>query len=438
MAPRGCWLFPLCLQGGHLCVQPVPCTCPWCRGDARDPDSDSRGVWRSLAGTRACSPSRAARVLLCTPHQFCWGLEIPKLVPAPSPLGFVWVSVCVYFTVPFPPFHFALVSFLPAYPPYSFVFSVLLVSTLQPSICSPPSHPQSPPPASSNCNAPAPGVVLPPLAQASTVSSAPAVPEPAAAQSPFLAQCRAREPTQFLHRHSASDLPAAPGSSPPPCPNGRTVMPGIRRTSLSPPPPHPPPFPSHQLLRGSSLSCSPQSPSPSVTNAPSLPRGDVLQPRGPTMLPVIPVPPDRVKAPTDKAGWETSANAPLNGHPEEQIALGPPGAQVKSVDGSFFPHLGSVPCSPLPTIASPPSSSGQAPSPSSHLPSCPAQQWCQPMSHCLPLPPPHAAVSEVALPRRTPPYMTSSAIAHLSKYWFWMSCDLCKASAVTCSKSPDQ
>ncbi|RLW10529.1 hypothetical protein DV515_00001969, partial [Chloebia gouldiae] len=148
--------------------------------------------------------------------------------------------------------------------------------------------------------------------------------------------------------------------------------------------------------------------------APSLQRADILQPRGPTILPMIPVPPERVKAPADKAGWETSANVPLNGHPEEQIALGPPGTQVKSVDGSFFPHLGAAPCSPLPTIASPPSSSGQAPSPSSHLSSCPAQQWCQPMSQCLPLPPPHAAVSEVAMPRRSPPYMTSSAIAHLS------------------------
>lgn len=302
---------------------------------------------------------------------------------------------------------------------FSFVFSVLLVSTLQPSMCCPPSHPQSPPPASSNCGAPASGVVLPPLPQASAVSSAPVVPEPSS-PSPFLSQRRAREARevpQFPHRHSASELPTAPGSSPPPCPNGRTVMPGIRRTSLSPPPLHPShlPFPSHQPLRGSSLPCSPQS-SPSAPNAPSLQRGDTLQPRGPTILPVIPVLPERVRAPTDKAGWETSANVPLNSHPEEQIALGPPGTQVKSVDGSFFPHLGAAPCSPLPTIASTPSSSGQAPSPPSHVSSCPAQQWCQPMSHCLPLPPPHAAVSEVAMPRRTPPYMTSSAIAHLSKY----------------------
>lgn len=300
---------------------------------------------------------------------------------------------------------------------FSFVFSVLLVSTLQPSTCSPPSQPQSPPPASSNCSVPVSGVVLPPLPPASAVSSAPVVPEPVS-QSPFLSQQRAREPSQFLHRHSASELPTAPGSSPPACTNGRTVMPGMRRTSLSPPPLHPShaPFPSHHPLRGSSPSCCPQSSSPSATNAPSLQRGDVLQPRGPTILPVIPVPPDRVKAPTDKAGWETSASVPLNGHPEEQIALGPPGTQVKSVDGSFFPHLGAAPCSLLPTIASPPSSSGQAPSPSSHLSPCPAQQWCQPMSHYLPLPPPHAAVSEVAMPRRTPPYITSSAIAHLSKY----------------------
>lgn len=71
MAPRGCWLFPLCLQGGHLCVQHVTCTHSWCKGDARAPDSDSRGAWRSFTGTRACSPSRAARVLLYTPLWIC-------------------------------------------------------------------------------------------------------------------------------------------------------------------------------------------------------------------------------------------------------------------------------------------------------------------------------------------------------------------------------
>lgn len=296
----------------------------------------------------------------------------------------------------------------------SFVFSVLVVSTLQISVCSPLSQPQSPPPACSNCAAPAAGAVPPPPPHASAVSSAPAVPEPAG-QSSFRSPRRAREPPQLLHRHSASELPTAPGSSPPAYPNCRTVTPGIRRTSLSPPPLHPSHFPvaSRQPLRRSSLSCFPRSSASPITNAPPLQRGDVLQPPGPTILPMIPVPPGGV---TDKAGQETSANVPLNGHPEEQIALGPSGIQAKSVDGSFFPHLGAAPSSPLPTIASPPGSFGQAPSPSSHPSSRPPQQWYQPMSHCLPLPPPYAALSEVTMPRRTPPYMTSSAIAHLSKY----------------------
>lgn len=366
-------------------MQPIPC----CQGSALHSPPVLLRAGNPQAD--ACTISS----LLCL--SFCLRLLHGSFSSVPPGLGFI--PSCVSTLL------------------FSFVFSVLLVSTLQSSMCSPPSQPQSPPPASSNSGAPASGVVLPPLPPASAVSSAPVVPEPTS-QSPFLSQRRAREPSQFLHRHSASELPTAPGSSPPACPNGRTVMPGIRRTSLSPPPLHPShaPFPSHQPLRGSSLPCSPQSLSPSATNAPSLQRGDVLQPRGPTILPVIPVPPDRVKAPTDKAGWETSANVPLNGHSEEQIALGPPGTQVKSVDGSFFPHLGAAPCSLLPTITSPPSSSDQAPSPSSHLSPSPAQQWCQPMSHYLPLPPPHAAVSEVAMPRRTPPHITSSAIAHLSKY----------------------
>lgn len=284
-------------------------------------------------------------------------------------------------------------------------------------MCSPLPQPQPPPAACSSWGAPAPAAVSPPPPHARAGSSSPAVPEPASQPSPRSPQ-RAREPPQLLHRHSASELPMAPRSSSPACPNRRTITPGIRRTSLSPPPPHPShlPFASRQPLRRSSLSCSPRSSASPATNAPPLQRGDVLQPRGPTILPVIPVPPGRVKGPTDKAGQETSADVPLNGHPEELIALGPSGTQVKSVDGTFFPHLGAAPSSPLPTIASPPGSFGQAPSPSSHPSSRPPQQWYQPMSHCLPLPPPYAAVSEVTMPRRNPPYMTSPAIAHLSKY----------------------
>ncbi|XP_028943074.1 ena/VASP-like protein, partial [Antrostomus carolinensis] len=287
------------------------------------------------------------------------------------------------------------------------------VSTLQISMCSPPSQLQSPPPTCSNCGPPASGAVPPPPPHASTMFLAPAVPKPAS-QSSFRSPWRPRKPPQLLHRHSASELPTAPASSPAACPNGRAVMPGTRRTSLSPPPPHPShlPFTSRQPLRRSSLSCSPRSSASSATR--TLQRADVLRPRGHTILPVIPVPPDKVRGPTDKAGQETSANVPLNGHPEEKIALGPSGTQVKSMDGSFFPHLGAAPPSPLPTVASPTGSCGQAPSPSSHPSSHPPQQGYQPMSHCLPLPSPYAAVSEVTMPRRTPPSMTSSAIAHLS------------------------
>ncbi|XP_010119549.1 PREDICTED: ena/VASP-like protein, partial [Chlamydotis macqueenii] len=288
------------------------------------------------------------------------------------------------------------------------------VSTLQISECSPTSQPQSPHPTCSNCSAPAAGAVPSPPPHANAVSLAPAVPEPAS-QSSFQSPWKARELPQLLHRHSASELPMTPGSSPPVCPKHRTVTPGIRRTSLSPPPPHPSHFlfASRQPLRRSSLSCSPWSSASPTTNTPPLQSVDVLQPRGPTILPMIPVPPDRVKGPTDKTGQETLANVPLNGHPEEQIALGLSGTQLKSVDGSFFPHLGAAPSSPLPTITSPPGSFGQAPSPSSHPSSRPPQQRYQPMSHCLPLPSPYAAVSEVTMPRRTPPYMTSSTIAHL-------------------------
>ncbi|KAM6274224.1 ena/VASP-like protein [Porphyrio hochstetteri] len=283
------------------------------------------------------------------------------------------------------------------------------VSTLQISMCS---QPQSPAPAHSSCSAASPGAVPPPMPHASAVSLAPA------RQSSFRSPRRAREPPQLLHRHSASELPTAPGSSLPAWPNCRAVMPGIRRTSLSPPPPHPSnfPFASCQPLRRSSLCCSPLSSACPTTNAPHLQRGDILQPCGPIILPLIPVPPDKVKGPTDKAGQETTANVPLNGHPEEQIALGSSWTQVKNMDRSFFPHIGAAPSSPLPTIASPPSSFGQAPSPSSHPSPHPAQQWYPPMSRCLPLPPPpYAAVSEVTMPRRSPPYMTSSAIAHLSQ-----------------------
>ncbi|XP_037249956.1 ena/VASP-like protein isoform X2 [Falco rusticolus] len=425
-------------MGWPLLCSACPLQLPWCKGDAHDgvkgllmiltqiyikfggaslaPEHTALPVLQVLlpmAMGGACSPSPAARILLCTALWFLLRVGNPQ-ASACTISSLLCLSFCLHLlhssfrSVPL------CLGFVPCHIPilfFSFVFSVLLVSTPQISMCSPPSQPQSPPPTCSNW-----GAVSPPPPHASAVSSAPAVLEPAS-QSSFRSLQRVRDTPQLLHRHSASELPMARGSSPPACPNRRTIITsGIRRTSLSPPPPHPShfPFTFRQPLRRSSLSCSPRSSASSATNAPPLQRGDVLQPRGPTILPVIPVPPDRGKGPTDKASQETLANIPLNGYPEEQIALGPSGTQVKSVDRCFFPHLGAAPSSPLPTIASPSSSFGQAPSPSSHPSSRPPQQWYQSMSHCLPLPPPSAAVSEVTMPRRTPLYMTSSAIAHLS------------------------
>ncbi|XP_074442965.1 ena/VASP-like protein [Larus michahellis] len=374
------------LEEPHCHQNPQPCQCH--QGPAPHGPPVLLRVGSPQAS--ACTISSSLRL------SFCLRSLCGSFFSVPLCLGFVPCRVPVLF--------------------FSFVFSVLLVSTLQISVCSPPSQPPPPPPCS-NWAAPASAAVPSPRPHASAGSSSPAVPEPTIQSSPRSLR-RAKEPPQLLHRHSASELPTAPGSSPPACPNSRTVTPGIRRTSLSPPSPHPShlPFASRQPLRRTSLSCSPRFSASPATSTPPLQRGEVLQPRGPTILPVVPVPPDRVKGPADKAGQETSADIAPNGPPEELIALGPSGTQVKSVDGSFFPHLGAAPSSPLPTIASPTGSFGQAPSPFSHPSSRPPQQWYQPMSYCLPLPPPHAAVSEVTMPRRNPPYMTSSAIAHLSKY----------------------
>uniref|UniRef100_A0A7M4ETS5 Ena/VASP-like protein n=1 Tax=Crocodylus porosus TaxID=8502 RepID=A0A7M4ETS5_CROPO len=65
-----------------------------------------------------------------------------------------------------------------------------------------------------------------------------------------------------------------------------------------------------------------------------------------------------------------------------------------------------VPISQLPVI--------QAPSQSSQTSPHPPQQLYQSMSHFVSLPPTYAAVSEVNMSKRTPPYMSSSTISHLS------------------------
>ncbi|XP_065606476.1 ena/VASP-like protein [Cyrtonyx montezumae] len=270
-------------------------------------------------------------------------------------------------------------------------------------MCSPPSQRQPPSPAS--------GASPLPLPHANDLPALPAAPE-LPGKSSLRCPWRAREPLQLLHRHSACELLTVPGSSPPSCPAHRTVPPRVRRASLSPPPSRPSShflFASYQPFMRSSLCASQPS---AATNTSLGQRANVLQTRGPTLLPVIAAPCDRVSRPTDKAGQETLPNVPLNGHPE---AVGSVRSQGRSVVRAFLLRLGAAPTSQLPAIARPPGSWGQAPSLSS-LPPRPPQHCYQPVSHYLPLPPPYAAGPEVTMPRRTLPYMTSSAISHLRKY----------------------
>ncbi|XP_068803125.1 ena/VASP-like protein isoform X11 [Struthio camelus] len=294
------------------------------------------------------------------------------------------------------------------------------VSTLQISVCSPPSHRQSPHPDYSNCSAPtSAGAAPPPPPYAKVVSLASAAPQPTSKAS-FRSSRRAKEPPQLFHRHSASELSPSPGSSPPAWLNHGTVTRNIKQISLSPPPPPPShfPFTSHQPLRRSSLPYSPQSSASPLPHAPPAQKAFVLQPHIPVVLPVIPVAHDSLRGSTGKTGQETSANVPLNGRPEAaltgQIPLGSCRTQVQSMDGSFFSHPEAVPTSQLPLTASPPGCFSQASSQCSHPPSPPPQQLHQPMSPSLPLPPSYAALSEVPVSKRTPPYMTSSTISHLS------------------------
>ncbi|XP_010211274.1 PREDICTED: ena/VASP-like protein [Tinamus guttatus] len=296
------------------------------------------------------------------------------------------------------------------------------VSTLQLSECSPPSHHQSPPPGYSNCSAPASASAAPsPPPYAKVVSSASAAPT---SKTSFRCPRVAKEPPQLLHRHSASELTPSPSSSSPAWPNHRTVTQNIKQISLSPPPPPPSHFPfiSRQPLRRSSLPYPPQSSASPIPNAPSAQKGFVLQPHIPVILPVIPVLSDRLRGSTGKTSQEASANLPVNGYPEAalpgQIPLGSSRTQVQSVDGSFLWHPEALPRS---LVASPPGCFSQASSQPSHPPCHSPQPVSQPMSHSLPLPPPYAAVSEVTMSKRTPPYMTSSAISHLSKYFLFMT-----------------
>ncbi|XP_039392813.1 ena/VASP-like protein isoform X5 [Mauremys reevesii] len=266
------------------------------------------------------------------------------------------------------------------------------VSTLQIKVSSSPSHCQSPPPDYSNYSAStSAGAAPPPPSYANVISSASTIPE-SSSKSSFKSSNRARGFPQLRHRHSASELSPSLGSfSSPVWPNHRTVTQSIKQISLSPPPEPPShfPFAPHQPVRRSSLSHSPQSSSSPVTTTSPVQKGFVLPPHIPEVLPVIPVQNGRIRGSTDITVQEASANVPqigLNGQPEEPLAT------------------------QIPLNSSKTQASFQSSQPSPH----PPKQLYQAMSHFVSLPPAYAAVSEVNLSKKTPPFMTSSTISHLS------------------------
>ncbi|KAF7251615.1 Ena/VASP-like protein [Varanus komodoensis] len=303
-------------------------------------------------------------------------------------------------------------------------------STLQIKVSSSPFHCQSPPPdyshysASTSAAAVPPPPPPPPPPYAKVISSAsPPLPEPACKAS-FRCTDGARESPLLCHRHPASEFPPSPGPSfPSAWPGQRTVTRSTKQISLSPPPAPAShyPFTTQQPLRRSSLSYSPQSSSPPVTLTSPIQKGLFLQPHIPVVLPVIPAQNGRIRRPTDTVVQDTSANVPqldLNGHQEERFAtqfpLSSSRTQVKRTDESFFSYVEPVPVPHLPILTGP---AGPYMQPfsrlSQQLPHS-SHQFYPSMSHLVSLPPHYSAVSEVNLSKRTPPYMTSSTISHLS------------------------
>uniref|UniRef100_A0ACB8G551 Uncharacterized protein n=1 Tax=Sphaerodactylus townsendi TaxID=933632 RepID=A0ACB8G551_9SAUR len=296
------------------------------------------------------------------------------------------------------------------------------VSTIQIKVSSSPFHGHSPPPDYSNYNvSTSAATVPPPPSYAKVVSSASVpLPEPTNKASSILSPHTARESPLLGHQHSASDLSPPPSASYYPLWQGhKPVRRTTKQISLSPPPAPAShyPFTPQQPIRRSSLS---YSPSPPVTVTPLIQKGLVLQPHIPVVLPVIPAQNGRIRGSTDTAVQDASGNVPhlgLNGHPAEPVATQIPlvssRTQVKRTDEGFFSYLEAVPISHLPVITTPTGSYIQAfPQPSQLPPHAPHHPY-QSMSHFVSLPPHYAAVSEVNLSKRTPPYMTSSTISHL-------------------------
>uniref|UniRef100_A0A8C5S906 VASP tetramerisation domain-containing protein n=1 Tax=Laticauda laticaudata TaxID=8630 RepID=A0A8C5S906_LATLA len=303
---------------------------------------------------------------------------------------------------------------------FFFLFLFFIVSTIQIKVSSSPFHCQSPPPDYSNYNASTStgAVVPPPPPYAKAISSASALPE-SASKASFRSAHRVRESPLLSHQYSPSEFPPSPGPSfPPTWPGYRTVTRSTKEISLSPPLAS---ASSHQSIRRSSLSYSPQAASPPLTFTSPIQKGLILQPHIPVVLPVIAAQNGRLQGPTDAVVQNTSANVPqsgLNGRHEDclvtRIPLSSSRTQPKRKDQSFFSYLEAVPISHLPVVTSPPGSFIQAFSwPSQQLPYSPHQLYPS-MSHFVSLHPHYAAFSEMNLSKRTPSYMASSTFSHMS------------------------
>nr|XP_005990348.1 PREDICTED: ena/VASP-like protein isoform X2 [Latimeria chalumnae] len=294
------------------------------------------------------------------------------------------------------------------------------VSTLQIKVSPSPSHCQSPPPEYSNYSASASAGAAPPPPYAKVTSSA-SIDIESNETSPFKSSNRTNESPQPHQRSPASQLSASLGSAFSPVqPNHGTVSRSIKQISLSPPlpgshPPLPPPKPANR----SSAMYSPLPPSPPVMVTSPVQKAVGIQPVIPVALPLIPVQNGRIKGSADIMVQGASADTSHNGHVDE-----PPAAQphitssrpfAKSAEGSFFMScLETVPVPQLPVISSPTGSYIQPLAHASLPPPLPSQQPYQSASHFISLPPSYAAVSEVALSKRTPPPMTSTALSHLT------------------------
>ncbi|XP_063295209.1 ena/VASP-like protein isoform X3 [Pelobates fuscus] len=283
---------------------------------------------------------------------------------------------------------------------------------------SPPSHCQSPPPDYSNYSASPSAGAVPPPSYAKVISAASTVPEPNI-KSTYKSTNRTSESPDLRHSYSGLEPSTSEGSV---CstiwPSNGTVARSLKQISLSPPPApgsHSPLTP-HQSVQHPSVSFSPRPVSPPVSSVLKS-----LSPQSPIPinLPLIPVQNDRIKKCTEKLVQKT--NVPQIDPPDQvndtlrtQISLSNPKPQAKSGDHSYLSYLETVPIAQLPLLTDSAGSLTQASSLPFQLPSHASQQSHQFISNFVSLPPPYAAVSEVNLSKRTPPYMTSPAISQLS------------------------